>query len=119
MPVHLFPGMPSCGAGFAVNICLKELPIHPLLNVIVCSNAWHRWRRLQRLLSLVLETDFTVRGLLAVEPALVDQMVMMTAKHDQVVQTCFAAICPVFYVVSVDGSGVGTAGEATSFVSNA
>ena len=119
MPVHSFSGMPSGRAGFAVNVGLKELTIYPLLHIIVCSNAGHRGRWLQCSLSLILEVDLAIRGLLANKPTLVNKVVMMSAKHYQVVQTRFAAIRPVLYVVSIDKSGVGTAWEAATFVSNA
>jgi hypothetical protein len=68
---------------------------------------------------LVLEVDFTVAGLLKNKPTLVNKVVMVSAKHYQVVQTRFTAVCPVLYVVSVDKSGVRAAWEATSFVSYA
>ncbi len=44
---------------------------------------------------------------------------MLPAKHNEVIQTRFAAIRPVLNVVSVDKSGVCTAREAATFVSNA
>jgi len=71
------------------------------------------------LLSLIPEADLAVCGLLTDEPSLVNKVVMMPAELYQVAQTRFAAIRPVFYMVSIDKSSVRTAGEATTFVSSA
>jgi len=71
------------------------------------------------LLSLILEVDLTIRRLIANEATLMNQVVVVPAKHNEVIQTRFAAIRPVLYVVSVDKSGVGAAWEAATFVSNA
>jgi hypothetical protein len=49
----------------------------------------------------------------------VNKVVMMPAEQYQVVQACFAAVSPVFYVMSIDKPRVGTAWEATSLVPNA
>jgi len=71
------------------------------------------------LLSLVLEFDLTVGQLLTDKPALVNKVMVMPAKHYEVVQTRLATICPVLYVMSIDKTGVGTAWKATTFVSDA
>jgi hypothetical protein len=69
--------------------------------------------------SLVLKADFSVSRLLAGEASFVNKVVMMSAEHHQVVQTCLTAIRPVLYVVSIDEASVGTARKATTFVSDA
>ncbi len=119
MPVHALPGLPSGDARFAVDIRLEILSINPSLHIIIRSDARHSARCVQCLLSLVLKADFSIGSLRTNKPALVNEMVMMPAKHDQVIQTRFTAIGPVLYVVSVDKSGVRAAWEATSFVSYA
>jgi hypothetical protein len=104
---------------FAVDVRLEILSINPSLHIIIRSDARHSARCVQWLLSLVLKPDFSIGSLLTNKPALVNEMVMMPAKHDEVVQPRFATIGPVLYVVSIDKSGVGTARKATSFVSDA
>ncbi len=44
---------------------------------------------------------------------------MVPAKQYEVVETRLATVGPVLYMVSIDKSGVSTAREATTFVSNA
>ena len=119
MPVQSFSGIPFCRARFTVDVGFEEFAIHPSLNIVVRSDTGHVGRRFQTLLSLVLKTDFTASRLLANEPALVNKVVVMPAKHYQVVQTRLATIRPVLYVVSVDKSGVRTARKATTLISNA
>ena len=124
MPVHALSGLPSRSTprsrltgGFAVDIRLEILAIYPLLDIIVRSDTWHRGRWLQSMLTLALKANYSVGRLLAHKPSLVNEMVVMPTKHDEVVQTRFTAIRPMFYVVPVDKSGVGTARTATAFVS--
>jgi hypothetical protein len=59
--------------------------------------------------SLVFEIDFAIGRLLAGEPALMHQVMMVPAKEYQVIQARFSAIGPVFYMVSIDKSRVCTA----------
>ena len=106
--------------------CLEKQLIAEILYAELCgqlnklrSDARHPARCVECLLSLVLKADFSIGSLRANKAALVNEVVMMPAQHDQVIQTCFATIGPVLYVVSIDKSGVGTAREATSFVSDA
>ncbi len=68
---------------------------------------------------MVPEFDLTAGQLFTDKPALVNKVMVMPAKHYEVVQTRLPAICPVLYVVSIDKTGVGTARKATSFVSDA
>ena len=119
MPVHSLARLPSRRTRFAINVGFKEIAINPQLNIIVRSESRHSARRVQCLLTLIPETDFPISRLLANKTSLVNQVVMMPAQHDQVIQTRFAAIGPVLNMVSIDKSGVGTARKATSFVSDA
>lgn len=117
IPVHTLPGIPLRRAGFAVDIRLEKLAIHPLLHVVVCGDTGHLWREVQGLLSLVPEVDVSIGRLFTNEATLVNQVVMMAAEHHEVVQTRFAAVCPVLYMVPIDKPGVGAAREATALVS--
>jgi hypothetical protein len=71
---------------------------------------------LERLFSLVSEQDF--RGPLAGKATLVHQVMIVSAEQYQVVQARFTTIGPVSYVVSIDKSGVGAAGEAATTIPN-
>jgi hypothetical protein len=73
---------------------------------------------LERLFSLVSEQDFTIRGPLAGKATLVHQVMIVSAEQYQVVQARFTTIGPVSYVVSIDKSGVGAAGEAATTILN-
>ena len=72
---------------------------------------------LEWLVSLVFEEDLAIGGFLAGKSALMNEVVMVSAEQYEVIQARFAAIGPVFDVVSVDKSGVCAAREATTSVS--
>ncbi len=109
--------MPFRSAGFAVNVGFEKLAIHPPLNVIVRDDVRQYGHRREFSFSLVFEEDFASGRFPADEPAIVNKVMMVPAKHDQIVHARFTVISPVLYVVTVDKSGVRTARKAASFVS--
>ena len=117
VPVHSLARLPSRRTRFAINVGLKEIAINPQLNIIVRSESRHSAGCVQCLPSLVLKPDFSCGSLLTNKTSLVNQVVVMPAQHDQIIQTRFAAIGPVLNMVSIDKTGIGTARKATAFVS--
>ena len=73
----------------------------------------------QRCVALIFEDQFTGCCLLTTKTAFMNQVVVMPAEQNQVIQVGLSAICPVFYVVSIDKLVIGATRESTSFVSHA
>ena len=70
------------------------------------------------MLSLVVEIDLAVSRLLAGESTFVNKVMMVPAEQHEVVQTGFPAVGPVFDVMTIDETGVGTARKAATAVPN-
>jgi hypothetical protein len=71
---------------------------------------------LEALVSAILEPDFSVLAAFALEPTLVHQAVMVPAQQDEVVETGFTAIGPVFDVMTVDELRMDAARVATAAI---
>jgi hypothetical protein len=78
IPVHPVPCMPSGVTGFGLSAVFEELAIQPFIDVVI-ADRWQDRPFRQRLVSLILEQDFAVFGLLTGESTLVYEMMMVPA----------------------------------------
>ena len=73
----------------------------------------------QRCVALIFEDQFTGCCLLTAKTTFMNQVMVMPAEQNQVIQVGLSAICPVFYVVPIHVFVVRTARETASCVSEA
>ena len=119
MPINTLPRSPLRHAGLLVNIGIRVIELNPFPEVAAIEHAWKRSRLMQIVTCWTAKLDAAIRGSYASEPSLMHQTMMMAAKLYQVVETGFAAVGPVFDVMPVDETRVGTARKAAARVPEA
>ena len=78
VPVHALPGAQLGMTGFGFNALFEELAIEPRIDVVF-ADCRHVGPLRQRPVSLILEKDLSVVGLLAAEATLVYEVMMVPA----------------------------------------
>lgn len=108
--------MPVGRARVGIDIQLEELTIQPGIQVILfeCERFY---KPLQHDIARISKDDLAVGGLLARKATFVDQVMMVPAKHYEVLQTGLAAVGPVDDVIAVHEAIVAAAREPASTVS--
>ena len=101
VPIHGFAGIPLGRTGLASDVGFGMFSVHPGERFLQGRGFWSG-EVLKSLCSSIFEPDLTIRALLAVETTFMNEVMMVSAEQNQVVETRFTPIGPVNNVVTVD-----------------